>query len=80
MGHIWAKKSDLGHFRLQCELDLCISILWIFIKLKPYSHGISIIWGPCVILNPPPPPPPTSEFRVVHSHGISEACDFTQIY
>ncbi len=22
MGHIWAKKSDLGHFSLQCELSL----------------------------------------------------------
>ncbi len=40
--------------------------------LKPYSHGISIIWGPCVIWNYPP----TSESHVVHSHGINEACDF----
>ncbi len=25
MGHIWAKKSDLGHFSLQCELSLSLN-------------------------------------------------------
>ncbi len=24
MGHIWAKKSDLGNFSLQCELSLSV--------------------------------------------------------
>ncbi len=27
MGHIWAKKSDLGHFSLQCELSLIGTLL-----------------------------------------------------
>ncbi len=29
MGHIWAKKSDLGHFSLQCELSLS---LWMYVE------------------------------------------------
>ncbi len=32
MGHIWAKKSDLGHFSLQCELSPRVS--------KQHSSGI----------------------------------------
>ncbi len=27
MGHIWGKKSDLGHFSLQCELSLTVILL-----------------------------------------------------
>ncbi len=34
MGHIWAKKLDLGHFSLQCELSLSwFMCMWLGLKL-----------------------------------------------
>ncbi len=59
----------------KCIVNTFFANVFFSYSHKPYSHGISIIWGACVILKLTP----TFEFCVVHSHGISEACDFTDL-
>ncbi len=59
MGHIWAKKSDLGHFSLQCELSLCVKPMYCFVCVFPHvlSDPVSsfcdyLIWFRCVSIIP----------------------------
>ncbi len=40
MGHIWAKKSDLGHFSLQCELSLRLELATFGLRQAHMWH-----WG-----------------------------------